>query len=281
MAITAQVIEDSISPLGIRLTTFQLRYNRFVHSELMTHSLFNRNASSSRAIPVSRLIDDIERDPAEPLEWGRNQKGMQAHRELEGQARQEVIDLWREHRAVSIEIAREMADLNCAKQLVNRLIENHGHINVVVTATEYANFFYTRDHKDATPEIRQLAQVMRRARDLSQPKTVNEEEWHLPYVTPEERQSLTLTDQVLVSTARCARVSYLTHDMRSPALEDDLRLAHDLIQGDPKHASPAGHQATPADTRDFIKNFRGWIMHRSLIENEAVWDTHEPMEWSY
>lgn len=275
LTITAEVIEDSVSPQGIRLTTFQVRYHRYAHAELMTHGLFNRNASSSRAIPVSRLIDDIERDPAIPIEWGRNQKGMQAHTQLEGAELATAKALWTEDREHSILMARTMADTNAAKQIVNRLVENHGHINVVITSSEYANFFHVRNHKDALPEIRELAAQMQFLHRSLSPNSIKYGDWHLPYVTQEEMAILDKDDRVLVSTARCARVSYLTHDMRKPALEEDIRLAHDLIKGDPKHASPAGHQGTPAPTRDFIKNIRGWNMHRAFIPGEAVWDAHD------
>lgn len=274
MTIEAQIIEDSVSPQGIRLTSFQVRYHRFAHAELMTHGLFNRNASSSRAIPVSRLIDDIERDPAIPIEWGRNQKGMQAHNQLEGEQLATAKALWTEDREHSILMARAMADTNAAKQIVNRLVENHGHINVIITASEYANFFHTRNHKDALPEIRELARQMQFLHANMTPNLIGYGDWHLPYITEHDKSVLDKDQLVLVSTARCARVSYKTHDMRKPDLEEDLRLAHDLVQGDPKHASPAGHQGTPAPTRDFMKNIRGWHMHRAFIPNEAVWDSH-------
>src|SRR5208282_2522665 len=81
MTITANIIADSISSEKIRLVTIQLRYPRFIHAELMTHRVFSRNASSSRAIPVERLIEDIKRDTAMPIHWGKNQKGMQAEEE--------------------------------------------------------------------------------------------------------------------------------------------------------------------------------------------------------
>lgn len=272
MTITATVIEDSYAEKhGTRLTTLQLRYHRYAHAEFLTHRLFSRNSSSSRAIPVERLIADVERDPAEPIHWGRNQKGMQARAQLWGEALNTAKALWREDREHSILMAKEMAKIGAHKQIVNRLIENHGHINVVVTATEWANFLYVRDHEDALPEIGTLAHAIRVAMEASTPKLILKGEYHLPYVGMEERRVLPIEQSILASTARCARVSYLTHEGRHPPLEDDVRLAYDLIKGDPKHATPAEHQATPADDAAFIKNFRGWRMHRASIPNEAVW----------
>jgi hypothetical protein len=274
MTITAKIIEDSVSSVsGVRLTTLQLRYHRFIHDELLTHRLFNRNSSSSRAIPVMRMIDDIERDPAEPIFWGRNQKGMQARREMEAPDIATAKALWREDREHSILMARAMADCGAHKQLVNRLIQNHGHINVVVTATDWKNFLHVRHHPDAQPDMEELARQMRQALSVMDkpPNVLDAGEWHLPYISAAERAAVEVDKLVLVSTARCARTSFLTHEGRSPDLEDDLRLAHDLVLHDPKHASPAEHQATPADSADYQRNLRGWTMHRAMIPNDTVW----------
>ncbi len=62
-----KIIADSCSHEGKRITTFQLRYPRFIHSEVMTHRVFSRNASSSRAIPVIKLINQVEANPAMPV----------------------------------------------------------------------------------------------------------------------------------------------------------------------------------------------------------------------
>ena len=67
MTITVKIIADSVAPSGKRLTTMLLRYPRFIHAELMTHRTFSRNASSSRAIPVKKIIADIMADPAMPM----------------------------------------------------------------------------------------------------------------------------------------------------------------------------------------------------------------------
>ncbi len=76
MSATAKVIAHSVGPHNQSLITFQLRYPRIVHAELMTHRVFSRNASSSRAVPVRRMIEEIERDPVVPLWWGKNEPGI-------------------------------------------------------------------------------------------------------------------------------------------------------------------------------------------------------------
>lgn len=141
MTISAIVIADTISPAGKRITTLQLRYPRMVHSEFMTHRVFSRNASSSRAIPVERLIEDVLRDTAMPIHWGKNQPGMQARKKHDAPV---LLDgtfvsnenAWLAARDQAIEAARAFTKAGYHKQIVNRLLEPFAHINVVVTATE-------------------------------------------------------------------------------------------------------------------------------------------------
>lgn len=294
--ISAQVIADSVSADRVRLTTFLLRYPRAIHSELMTHRVFSRNASSSRAIPVKKLIQDVLDDPFIPLYWGKNQAGMQA-----GEEHNEMIPLWddceyyrdssreeawlkaRDH---AVNFARAFAYAGYHKQIINRLLEPFAHISVVVTATDFANFFALRNHPDAEPHIQALARSMLAAYHQSVPRLLLPGEWHLPFIGDDEwetidNQSLIIDRDVIneklrqVSTARCARTSYRLHDGSFPPLEKDLELFADLMISEPLHASPAEHQATPAANAErgpLTGNFRGWIQNRKLFANEFVAD---------
>jgi thymidylate synthase ThyX len=284
MSFSAKVIEDSISTGGVRLTTLVLMYPRFIHAEFMTHRVFSRNASSSRAIPVAKMIEQVRNNPAMPIHWGRNQPGMQARSELEGADLEEVKRSWQLAAKHSASIAEQMSAVYGAhKQVVNRILEPFQFIHVVVTATEWKNFFDLRDHKDAQPEIRELAILMREAMDLSNPKLLYPGEWHLPFVTHEERQELPDATLVKLSAARCARVSYNKHDGTAPDFASDIELYSQLVvrpytdkrgnvltESDPIHASPIEHQATPlVNAFEWSGNFRGWAQHRKLFEAKA------------
>lgn len=295
MTITAKIIADSYNEDSGRITTFQLRYPRFIHAELMTHRVFSRNASSSRAIPVERLIQDIISDTAMPVHWGLNQPGMQADQETDiplvfnadgsGAAWQcSAQEGWEEARDRAIEVARSFVAAGYHKQIVNRLLEPFSHINVVVTATNFDNFYWLRCHKDAQPEIKVLADAMLAAHKASEPEELKIGQWHLPYIRSSERHSNpagdVIEDLIAVSLARCARVSYLTHDGRETTFAEDIALNDRLIGSVPLHASPAEHQATP-DTLDvghpgmmwtsahLSGNFdEGWIQYRKTLPNE-------------
>lgn len=292
--IEVKVISDSIGisctdggePNGSRITTLQLKYPRFIHSEFMTHRMFSRNASSSRAIPVSKMIDQVLTDPAMPVHWGKNQAGMQAYEELDEYHKSIAKDLWLESAKSAAVFAQHLLETGAHKQVVNRILEPFQWIHVVVTATEWDNFFMLRLHKGAQPEIQELARQMGEAMQNSVPKKLDIGEWHLPYVTEEEVNDFIYTNSfnnaIKCSAARCARVSYMKHDGAKPSVEDDLELFNQLVtrpytdkrgnvlnEWDPVHMSPVEHQATPLlDGEWWSGNFRGWHQFRKILENE-------------
>ena len=53
--ISAKVIADSVCPKGVRMTTMEIEYPRFILAELNTHRMLSKNSASSRAIPVKSM----------------------------------------------------------------------------------------------------------------------------------------------------------------------------------------------------------------------------------
>lgn len=254
-----KIIEDSVAEASPRLTTFQLRYPRIVHQELLTHRAFSRNAQSSRAVPSKKLIEEVRSNPAMPVEFGKNAPGMQALELLENP--DEARAVWIAASQKAADSAEAMLALGAHKQIVNRLLEPFQWISVIVTATDYKNFFDLRCHKDADPTIRKLAEMMRDAYTLNIPKKLGATDWHLPYVTDEERANYVTDFLLKLSTARCARVSYNTHSgVRDN--DKDCELAKRLLSS--KHLSPFEHQAKPGMWGQ--RNFdQGWTQHRVLV----------------
>jgi thymidylate synthase ThyX len=262
---SAIVIADSVSPDGKRLTSMACRYPRFIHAELLTHRALSRSSASSRAIPVQKLIEQVKLDPVEPVYWGKNQAGMQAREELRDRERLACEAAWRDARHDAVRSARELFTLGAHKQIVNRLLEPWMWITVIVTATDWANFFALRCHEDAQPEMRRIAELMRDAMRDSEPRGIDYHEWHLPFVTDEERADDSV-DWRQVSAGRCARVSYLSHDGRRD-VQADLDLYERLRRNG--HLSPLEHVATPVQwERRSTGNFRGWLQLRKNIANE-------------
>lgn len=296
--ISATVVADSISESGQPITTFELEYPRFIHAEFMTHRQFSRNAASSRAIPIEKVIEQVENNPAMPIHWGKNQSGMQAKGEVGNIVEARLT--WADAADAAIDDATALLECGLHKQIVNRILEPYQMIKVVCTATEYANFFYLRNHADAQPEIAELARVMMLAQAQSKPQTLKPGEWHLPYVDIEGYSEgvmhysvggelVSLEDAIKISVSLCAQVSYRKAD---ESLEKALKIYDMLVTMKPVHASPLEHIATPIrdeyDINDmqphtweegithidkncslWSGNFKGWVQFRQLIKGHV------------
>lgn len=301
--ITARILADSISPEGIRMATMEIEYPRFILAELNTHRMLSKNSASSRAIPVKAMHQHIRDNTAGPVYWGKNQAGMKAKEALDVEDTVEALMIWEQARDSALDYASQLADLDLHKQITNRVTEPWMTMKTVISGTEWANYFWLRDHPDAQPEIALLAHKMHEAYEASTPVPLNPGEWHLPYVTlaryvptgelqyfDSEFNRISLQDAKFVSASCCAQVSYRKSD---DTLEKARKIYAQLIESEPAHASPVEHQATPMDVESMCRfepetwepgvshvsansdlwsgNLRGWIQHRKLIANEARW----------
>ena len=280
----AKVLADSLSPHKVRLTTMEVVMPRIVLAEFNTHRQFSRSSESSRAIPIERMLQRVEADPYIPEQWDRNGAGMQGHGAIEGDEAIDCEDAWLLARDKAIDGAKELLSLNVHKQWANRLLEPFMWHTIIVTATEWSNFFHLRCHPAAHPAIRNTAEAMREAMAASKPTKLEFGEWHLPLVDERDANE-SRARKVKLSVARCARVSYLTHDgVRDPA--KDIELHDNLLAAG--HMSPFEHVARPLNqtwedsellhgthptdidrANTFIGNFRSWVQYRKTIAGEA------------
>jgi len=275
--ITTEILKDSLHPGAFsRLTTYKLTYPRFLHTEFMTHRMFSRNAQSSRAIPVLKRVQAVIDNPAIPIVFTKNKPGMQGGEPLADQ--EEARRIWLEGRDAAVKIARKLAALEVHKQYANRVIEPYDHISVVVTATDWGNWFSLRIHGKALPEIAELAMQMYSRQQESIPRQLQYGRWHLPFISDSEEAEWYKThdesdepwDLVKRSVARCARISYLNHDGTASTIEADIALCDRLLKEVPIHASPAEHQAVPTLAHKYIGNFYGWRQYRKFLSNENI-----------
>lgn len=290
---------------GDRVDTLLLRYPKWIHAEFMTHRVLSRNAASSRAIPVSKMIESVMEDPAVPLFWGKNQKGMQAGEEHNQTVLYQDMELtpqqaWLQAMRRALGVADALMGSGYHKQIVNRLLEPFSHITVVVTATEWSNFFALRDHPDAEPHIQMLARAMKEAMAGAEVQVLQPGEWHLPFVrhadldydfqqvegdTPKNWLTTSIEDQIKLSVARCASTSYKTVDGFDMTLERAIELHDKLVVAVPMHASPAEHQAcadfliphghgcdgpmTSWKNPTLHGNLKGFIQYRKTLKGEC------------
>lgn len=260
---TAKIIEDSISPAGDRLTTFELEIHRFVLAEFNTHRVFSRNSASSRAIPFARSVQAAVENTATPVAWRMEQSGMQGGQELSADRQRAAQAIWVRSRDHAIAHAKHLHSLGVHKSIVNRILEPYQMHRVIVSATDYDGWFEQRCSPLAQPEIRVVADAMRVLYDSNEPRRLDYGDWHMPYLDPatvaaaESLPGDPYDTLRKVSAARCARVSYLTHDgVRD--IDKDVELFERLTSARPGHWSPLEHVATPDRTGRGLGNFRGW-----------------------
>lgn len=271
----------------------------------MTHRLFSRNAASSRAIPIEKVIEQVSTSPAVPCHWGKNQSGMQAKEEVTNKINS--MGHWIDAASSAAYHAGKLKHHGLHKQVVNRILEPFQMMKTVVTSTDFDNFFWLRKHPDAQPEIKLLAEKMWEALQGSESNTLDPKDWHVPYYKKGfwmQGMKDALEDALAISSSCCAQVSYRLLD---DSLEKARTIYARLVESEPVHASPFEHQASPMDeagefwdeggdyslnTHDPLTwqegvthsdkfgnlwsgNFKGWIQHRQLIKNNACWDYKE------
>ena len=301
--IDAKVIADSVSPDGVRLTTVQARIHRFILPEITRHRVFSFSVGSSRAVPTKKIIEQVENDPAMPVFWGKNQPGMVADEE---QSRLVYVpdhavddywafipnEAWKHAADAAVEIAQAYHASGYHKQIVNRLLEPFQWCDLIMSGTEFENFFKLRIDYAAQPEIREAAIKIRDAMEASTPFAIQPGDWHMPYVPSYDEDGNPSfyedpTEALNCSAARVARVSYLNHDQTNPDVEKDLKTASRLLEDG--HWSPFEHQGTPMPGLDWEDpeewglytngcthidrkhnrwsgNLRGWVQYRQLLE---------------
>jgi thymidylate synthase ThyX len=232
----------------------------------MTYRQWSRNCSSSRAIPIAKNIKQVEDLNLYPIHWGASQKGMQAYEEVSEVTQELAMDTWDEARTACIKSAERLIELGIHKQVANRLLEPFNTITMVVTATDYQNFFDQRCHSDAQPEIRALAIAMREAYDASEPVFLAAGKWHMPFIGESEKQGSACSTLRKIATGRCARVSYLNHDGKRDIMAD-IALHDRLLSSKPAHLSPFEHIAIAMPNSDRYANFTGFESYRYQLEN--------------
>lgn len=263
------------------LVTFELKYMRFIHSELMTHRAASKNSASSRAIPFEVMVSSIDECIALPEYWGTEQKGMQAGPRLEDPDEIQWCEgVWKDAYADAVKHARRLRETPKGniihKSLANRLLEPFAHMTVVFTieGKMLNHFFALRAHPDAQPEFQVLAYRMLSKFIHSKPTPLEHLDWHMPFgdAFPAEYED-DIGARLAIATARCARVSYRTHDGEINA-DKDFALHDKLLESTPFHASPFEHCAQ----FDFAKgatwngNFGfPWVQYRKTLPRETVY----------
>ena len=278
MATSATIICDSVSPDGVRLTTWELTFPRFILAELNTHRALSRNSASSRAIPPEKQIERVELDPFIP-EFGSRVAGM-GEGVLGADSQERARRAWERACSDALDGARTLLRIEVDKSRINRLLEPFMWHTAIVSGTEWSNFFALRTDESAQKEFRELATLMKDQYEGCEPWVVNYGEWHLPLVPdfPMDSFDGDWEPWIKRSVSRCARVSYDRQHDDEP-VEKTLARYDSLVENG--HLSPLEHAATPLEGGSlwcdeyrpadltFVGNFRGWVQDRKRVLNEG------------
>jgi hypothetical protein len=309
---SSEIVQHSISDKGVELVTFRLHYPRFIHAEMLRHRALSRNVSSSRAIPIKEVIENVKSNPASPVFWGKNKAGMQAIEEINSKISLNGVDYnnedaWIEAAKIVAEISSEFEKAGYHKQIVNRLMEPFIFVNEVVSGTDFDNFFYLRLDNNAQPEIQHITSLMFEDLSKSVPFELKYGEWHVPYIFRRRDavggieylyeyngspSVISLKSAIKISSSACAQASYRKLDLSLAKAND---IYNKLITSRPIHASAYEHCATPfSDTEWYVRttckyilkqipdshyesfmykgNYKGWTQYRKLLNEDTCYN---------
>jgi len=290
--IYAEIIADSLNPVGKRLTTFIVSLPRPLLSELNTHRALSKNSASSRAIPFEKMLEMVKTNPFIPLRFQKDHKGMQGTEYFEGEEEKDCIQDWLNARDKAIEAATSFVH-PVTKQLRNRLLEPFMWHRVILSGTDFENFFALRAHKDAEIHIAALAYKMLEEYNKSTPKQLKVGDFHIPFGDKFDEQRLqslyysgkfTLGESIVsklspytdlkirVSVARCARISYHNYEGKDD-YEQDMKTCDKLFGSIPRHLSPTEHVAVALSSDEKFGNFTGFKQYRYMFENQNLNDS--------
>lgn len=258
--IYAKVVLDSIVNKS-RVTTFEVRVPLLAWVQILTHRAFSRNAASNRAIPTKKLIESATFIPDE---WPQNDKGMSPSETVSVEAATKATILWKNLMEKSVETALALHELGIHKEIANRVLSPFLIIKGLITSTEWQNFIDLRTHKTTQRETRLIAEQIRDYFATSELQDIPRVQYHLPFIKQGE-EFKTQTDFILVSAARCARVSYLNHDGKTD-LSKDIALAIDLLEN--QHMSPFEHVVLD-------NTYTNFILHHRAITVLPKWESLE------
>lgn len=216
--IQAKVIADSENIIGDRITTMIVTFPRLILAELNTHRMFSRNSASSRAIPFKKMLASVWNNPFIPIAWQKDHSGMQGNEYFTNKVQIFLLrNLWLLARTLAVVLAWTLSKVGLTKQLCNRLLEPFMWHTVIITATEWENFFALRSpiylpvgnanetfrsKRDARKRFANelegvdwllvnkgqaeihmmaLAEAMWDAYNKSTPKNLKQGEWHIPF----------------------------------------------------------------------------------------------------
>lgn len=269
----AEILADSVSPDGVRLTTIETIYPRFIHPEVLRHRNISHSVASSRAVPTEKNIERVRTAPFIPDTFNARVKGMGVGDPLVDEEAAEAKRMWLLAAGDAAQWADGLNRMEIDKSRANRLMEPFIWVHDIMTATDWSSFFGLRCPPGNEPDInfpaqlefQQLAIMMRDAMRESTPQQLDYGWWHWPKITQEEfgricearkegneeKIGVLTYAYGLVSSRRCAAISFEKVNVEEE-WEVSIDKANTLFES--QHYSPGEHSATPLSNEIVLNN---------------------------
>lgn len=258
------------------LTVVMPQMPKALQAELRTHrsaridETTNQSHYSSRAIPIEKALKQVKENPF-IFELTAYAKGMNGDT-LDIEVRQQAENLILELRDKAVKTVEQLQKLGIAKQDANRYIEPWMVGGCIITFSNRAlkHFLNLRTKEGVQPNMRRHALELELLLKNVEPQLLEPGEWHIPYSDKWiDRDRLTLEQILKISAARCARISYQNFD-GDFAPEKDYALFDKLMNCEPRHATPAEHQAKALKDSLQCDTLTGFASQRYLIEKGFI-----------
>lgn len=287
--IQSKIIKDTLNAYSDdRIVTFELVLPKYLVAEVNKHTVLHNSCQSSRAVPVAKMIQSVEENPFIPYYWQKPHKGMQGYEYYTNENKiSQLREEWLNARDNAVITAKKLQN-EVSKQTINRLLEPFMYVKMVLTGTEFGNFFnqrcpiflnnkgnkvksrtglgfgvdFTSTKGQADIHLQILAEMMHNEMYYNSNPVESFE--HIPYDIGKEYP---LEARLHYSASQCARISFTTiTDDKQFSLERNLQLAQGLIvEG---HAEPFSHQAIGMNDNTYNKFSRTFL--KDLTDDEPV-----------
>lgn len=252
--------------LAERVITLELEFPKFILAEFSKHRNISFNTSSSRAIPVEKMLETIQEHPIQ-FKWTKKGPGMSGEPlDKDSPTFKNANEIAVEIRNFLIKKVKQLDAIGIHKQHANRFLETFQTVKVIATANYYRwmDFLWLRLDDAVQPEMYDLAKEIQEAINNSTPEKRGKNEWHIPYVDGvEEYKDLPLLDKLKISASCCAQVSYRKLDT---SIEKSIDIYNKLVGGQKLHATPFEHQFA-WDSSSNVGNITWGRQFRHIIEN--------------
>jgi hypothetical protein len=245
MKTKVELILDSISSSGKRITTFLVTHPHIISEEIRKHR--DLSVTTRRFKNINTVLKQVNDDPYMPECFDDSTESL-VNAKLNWKMMAGVFDI----------TTNRMNSLSCEYDMLLSVLRPFAYIQTVITATNFDNFIAKRSSVE-NGEMATIANWINSK--LKSSKPIITTGWHLPFAS-KEWHGYSEVDIQLACSLLCRR------EMKYPDI--DLNEAHVLMDGNKLGCFE--HVARPCEVKNMMSmsNFNGWIQLRKTLYNDRL-----------